>query len=64
MRFWGVNAHVAYRIIAELLDLTCEAALDSLQTDELIPFNRCVRQGGSESPWLFNLVLRMILFKC
>eukprot|EP00973_Karenia_brevis_P081307 11271514-Karenia_brevis.AAC.1 len=27
-------------------------------------FNRAIRQGGVESPWLFNLVLRMILYKC
>eukprot|EP00973_Karenia_brevis_P030438 4196651-Karenia_brevis.AAC.1 len=31
------------------------------ETSEPIRFNKSVRQGGTESPWLFNLIVRMLL---
>eukprot|EP00973_Karenia_brevis_P020832 2862981-Karenia_brevis.AAC.1 len=64
MLFWGVHPLIAAALLNELLWIHCSVTLDTVSVDDAISFNRAVRQGGVEAPWLFNLTMRMLIALC
>ncbi len=63
LSFWHVHPRVVAALLYELHDLSCEACLADVFTRRRILFNACIRQGGSESPWLWNAVVRYAFVK-
>eukprot|EP00973_Karenia_brevis_P024444 3371383-Karenia_brevis.AAC.1 len=58
MGYWGVHTLTAAALLNELLWIHCKVTLDTVTSAEAIRFNKSVRQGGTEAPWLFNLTMR------
>ncbi len=51
-------------LLEESLELSASASPQGNTTPESFPFTRSVRQGGIESTWEWNLVVRRILDSC
>jgi hypothetical protein len=51
-------------LVEETMELTATASVQDVRAPEEFPFNRCAKQGGIESPWEWNMVLRHALDIC
>ena len=60
MEFWKTPALIAAALLEELCDTTCWPRLGDVECDEPVPFNKCIRQGGVESPKLWNFSMRSL----
>ncbi len=56
----GVHPVLIAACVKEMSEMSCHACLGAMQIDEDIPFSKCARQGGRESAWLWNLVMKMV----
>ena len=63
LEYWHLHPRVVAAILHELHDLSCDACLADVFTRRRIFFNSCIRQGSSESPWLWNAVMRYVFVK-
>ena len=63
LSFWQVHPRIVAAMLHEMHSLTCEARAADVRTTKDIFFNACIRQGGSESPWLWNLVMRYVMVR-
>eukprot|EP00973_Karenia_brevis_P047973 6657094-Karenia_brevis.AAC.1 len=41
--------------------MKCWPSIDGTRTERHLEFNRCIRQGGCEAPWIWNGTMRMVL---
>lgn len=48
-------------IVRESLGVSVEAVCPGIPVTSTFKMARCIRQGGIESPWCFNMVIRTIL---
>jgi len=53
-----VHPGIIAAVLTEMEDLECWPMLAGIQAVEPCTFNRCIRQGGTESPWLWNTAAR------
>eukprot|EP00973_Karenia_brevis_P013039 1770684-Karenia_brevis.AAC.1 len=64
MTFWGVHPLIAAALLNEMLWTSCKVTLEGVTIVDAVKFNRAIRQGGVEAPWLFNLTMRMLIASC
>ena len=62
MRFHSIHPGLMATYFAELTGLEATASLQEVATAVPFPFNRSGRQGGVETPWIWNMVMAMILY--
>eukprot|EP00973_Karenia_brevis_P061082 8493503-Karenia_brevis.AAC.1 len=62
--YWRLPGDLVSALIEETLDLTARATLHGVDSTGTFSFNRCAKQGGEESPWEWNLVMRHALDLC
>ena len=56
-----VHPRIIAAILYELVALSCSPEFADLTCQERVNFNRCVRQGGVESPYLWNTTMYAVL---
>eukprot|EP00973_Karenia_brevis_P046696 6478738-Karenia_brevis.AAC.1 len=57
----GVPAALVAAVMAEYVDLRAEMAVSGVGSTEPFPFQKGGRQGGVETPSLFNIILDYML---
>ena len=61
--YWKFPADLVTALVEETFELMTTASVQSVETPTF-PFNRCAKQGGVESPWAWNTVIRHTLSLC
>ena len=61
--YWKSPADLVAALVKKALDLSATAAIQGIETTTF-PFNGCAKQGGIESPWEWNTVMRHALDLC
>lgn len=61
LRYWDFPPRMVRGIVRESLFFQAEALCGGVQTTPEFRIAQSIRQGGTESPWCFNLVVRTIL---
>ena len=59
--YWDMPPDLIAAMAQETVGLSCGASLLSLETSSDIPLTACERQGGVETTWKWNMVMRMVL---
>lgn len=57
----GIHTHLIAAFLVESVDLLVSASISGVQSSGGIRFSKCARQGGIESSWIWELVMRFIL---
>ena len=57
----GVHPLISAAMLAENIELICIPEFEGICFEEGIPFSKCARQGGMESPFAWNMVMHMVL---
>lgn len=60
MTYWGFPEQLTRSLIRESVGSAAEAVCVGIPPTGEFPMQGCVRQGGVESPWCFNRVIRTI----
>lgn len=60
MTYWAFPEQLIRSLIRESVGPTAEAVCAGTPPTSEFPMQGCVRQGGVESPWCFNLVMRTV----
>eukprot|EP00973_Karenia_brevis_P051062 7091386-Karenia_brevis.AAC.1 len=47
-------------MLSELCDLELHPCFPGVTSKEGLPFTKCARQGGMESPWQWNMIVKLI----
>ena len=55
-----VNPNIIFAIIRENLDVTCTPDFQGERPQEEIPFSKSGKQGGVETPYLVNGLIRLV----
>eukprot|EP00974_Lingulodinium_polyedra_P132093 11220347-Lingulodinium_polyedra.AAC.1 len=61
MELLGLPTALIYALAKELVFNTFETTFMGLRLDEVYEYNKAIRTGGKEGPWLWNVVLRTAL---
>lgn len=61
LKYWGFAPELIRALLEESLDLEASARFPGISPTPGFRFNRSVRQGGVESPWEWNAVMRHLL---
>ena len=64
MAEWMFPSSIIRALVMESMFLRGTASASGLGSTEPFGFTACIRQGGVESPWSFNLVIRTLLRRC
>eukprot|EP00973_Karenia_brevis_P032152 4433405-Karenia_brevis.AAC.1 len=63
MLHWKFPPRLVAAFIEESLELECSATLQGVDAGKPFPFTSAVKQGGVESTFMWNVVIRMLLDK-
>jgi len=61
MTFWGLHPKLVAAVLAELKSMQCWPTLGDVELQAPTIFNKCIRQGGKESTWLWNATMRRLV---
>ena len=61
LTYWKFNAHLVRALLEESLNLTASSEFPGAEPTDDLQFGYAIRQGGVESPWEWDTVLRHLL---